>query len=138
MVIGNRKAFCPIPQTTPKTPVQPSTTGAGQTVMPVVTAVTSISTAPMMSLTTPPMTSWGSTSHSVNLSRSPPWTKCQAAVSQGGRLRANRPFTSQAVVYLLDLLDEVTEEVQCEESMEEASIMEVHEIIEEFQESPNG
>ena len=36
------------------------------------------------------------------------------------------------------MLDEVTEEFQCEESMEEAgSIEEVHDIVKEFQESPN-
>ena len=35
------------------------------------------------------------------------------------------------------MLHEVTEELQCEESMEEASLMEeVHEIVKEFQESP--
>ena len=58
-------------------------------------------------------------------------------MSQGARLRANRPVTSQAVVQLCDMLDEVMEELQCEESMEEASAMEeVHEIFKEFQEPP--
>ena len=58
-------------------------------------------------------------------------------MSQGVRFKANKSVTSQAVVQLLDILDEVTEEVQCEESAEEASAMEgVHEIDKEFQESP--
>ena len=40
-------------------------------------------------------------------------------VSQGARFKANRPVTSQVLVQLLDMLDEVTEELQCKESMEE-------------------
>ena len=34
------------------------------------------------------------------------------------------PVNSQAVVQLLDVLGKVTEELQCEESMEEANLME--------------
>ena len=41
LAIGKRKTFCQKPQTTPKTPVQPSTSGAGQTLKPVVTDVPS-------------------------------------------------------------------------------------------------
>ena len=38
---------------------------------------------------------------------------------------------------LFDVLDEATEELLCEESVEEASSMkEVNEIVKEFQESP--
>ena len=40
-VMGNKRAFCPKLQTTPKTPVQPSMSGAGQIVMSVVTTVAS-------------------------------------------------------------------------------------------------
>ena len=40
-------------------------------------------------------------------------------VSQGTRFKANRPVTSQVLLQLLDMLDEVTEELQCKESMEE-------------------
>ena len=59
-------------------------------------------------------------------------------MSQGVRFKVNRPVTSQAVVQLLDVLDKVTEELQCKENMEEAGSMEeVHEIVEEFQEFPN-
>ena len=59
------------------------------------------------------------------------------AVSQGARIKVNKPVTSQVVVHLLHMLDEVTEELQWEESMEEPSSVEkVHEIVEEFQESP--
>ena len=58
-------------------------------------------------------------------------------MSQGARFKAYRPVTSQTVVQLLDVLDNVTENLQCKESMEEASLMEeVHEIVKEFQESP--
>ena len=39
---------------------------------------------------------------------------------------------------LLDMIDEVTEELQCEEGIEESNSMEeVHEIVEEFQEPPS-
>ena len=38
---------------------------------------------------------------------------------------------------LLGMLDDITEELHCKESVEEASSMEeVHEIVKEFQESP--
>ena len=58
-------------------------------------------------------------------------------MSQGARFKANRPVTSQAIVQLLNVLDEVTEELQCKESVEETSKMEeVHEIVKDFQESP--
>ena len=58
-------------------------------------------------------------------------------MSQGARFKVNRPVTSQAVVQLLDVLDKVTEKIQCEECVEEADPMEeVHEIVEEFQKSP--
>ena len=58
-------------------------------------------------------------------------------MSQGFRIKVNRPVTSQAVVQLLGVLDKVTEELQCEESLKEAnSIEEVHEIVKGFQESP--
>ena len=54
-------------------------------------------------------------------------------MSQGSRFKINRLVTSQAVVQLLNVLDEVTEEMQCEESIEEANLMvEVHELVEEF------
>ena len=57
-------------------------------------------------------------------------------MSQGARFKINRPVTSQAVEELLDVLDKVTEELQCKESIEEVDLMEeVHKIIEEFQES---
>ena len=57
-------------------------------------------------------------------------------VSQGAKFKVNRPVTSQAVVQLLDVLDKVTEGLQCKESMEEVALMEeVHEIVKEFQES---
>ena len=59
-------------------------------------------------------------------------------MSQSVRFKANRPVTNQAVVQLLDILDEVTEELQCKEGAEEANPMEeVFEIVKEFQESPN-
>ena len=58
-------------------------------------------------------------------------------MSQGSRFKANRPVTSQAVVQLLDVLDKLTEDLQCKESVEEAySIKEVHEIVKEFQKFP--
>ena len=59
-------------------------------------------------------------------------------VSQGAMFKVTRPVTSQAVVQLHDVLDKVTEELQCEESVEEAnSVEEVHEIVEDYQESPS-
>ena len=58
-------------------------------------------------------------------------------MSQSARFKVNRPVPSQVVVQLLDVIDEVTKELQCEESVEEASSKKkVHEIVEEFQESP--
>ena len=58
-------------------------------------------------------------------------------MSPGARFKANRPVTSKVVVQLLDVLDKVTEELQGKESTEEANSMEeIHEIIEELQESP--
>ena len=51
--------------------------------------------------------------------------------------KVNRPVTRQAVVQLCDVLDEVTEKLEYEESTEEAgSVEEVHEIVKEFQNSP--
>ena len=59
-------------------------------------------------------------------------------MSQGARFKINRPATSQAVVQLLDVLDEVTEELQCKESIEEVDLMEeVYEIVKISQKSPN-
>ena len=80
------------------------------TVTPMVTTVTSTSLPPTTSQPTPPATSSGSTSLPNNPSRGPPQTRHQAAVSQGARFKVYRPVTSQAVVQLLDVLDEVTEE----------------------------
>ena len=110
-VVGNKKAFCPKLQTTPKTTIQPSMSGAGQTVMPVVTSVASTSLPPPVSLSTPTVTSLVSIPHLVNPNRGPPWARHQAAMSQGARFKANRPATSEVVVQLLDTLDEVTEEL---------------------------
>ena len=70
---------------------------------------------------TPSGTSSGSTSHPVNPNGGHPQTRHQATVSQGARLKANGPVTRQAVLQLLDMLYKVTEELQCEESTEEAS-----------------
>ena len=51
----------------------------------------------------------------------------------GTRFQVNRPVTSQAEVQLLDVLDEDTEELQCEESIEDTNLMEeVHETVKEF------
>ena len=60
--IGNRKAFCPKPQTTPKTSIHPSISGVSLTVIPIVIAVTSTSPSPTTSLPTPSATSSGNTS----------------------------------------------------------------------------
>ena len=96
-----------------------------------VTTVASTSSLPNMSLPTPSTTSSGNTSHPVNQSRGPLQSRHQAAVYPGVRAKVNRPATSQAVVQLLEVLDEVTEELQCEESTEEAnSVEEVHETAE--------
>ena len=61
----------------------------------------------------------GSTSLAVNAGIGPPQTIHQSAVSQGTWFKVNRPVTSQAVGQLLDVLDEVKEEIQCEERIEE-------------------
>ena len=74
------------------------------------TTVTSTSSPPTTSLPYPSATSSGSTAHQVNPSKGSPQTRCQVAVSQGARFKAYRPVTSQAVVLMLDVLDEVTEE----------------------------
>ena len=88
-----------------------------------------------MSQPTPSTISLGSTSLQVIPGRGPPHTRGQAAVSQGARFKVKRYVTSQAAVKLLDVLDEVTEELQCKDSMEEVdSVEEVHEIVKEFQE----
>ena len=58
-------------------------------------------------------------------------------MSQGARFKVSGPVTNQAVVQMLDVLYVVTEALKCEESVKEAnSIEEVHEIVKEFQESP--
>ena len=58
-------------------------------------------------------------------------------MSQGARFKVNRTVTSQAVVQQLDVLDEVTEELKCKQTVEETNSMEeLHEIVKEFQESP--
>ena len=136
--IGNRRAFCSKPQTIPKTIIYPSAGGVNLTVTSMVTTMASTSLQPNMSSPTQSATSSGNTSHPVNPNRGPPQTKHQAAVSQGARVKANRPVTSQAVVQLLDVLDEITERIQCEESAEETnSVEEVHDIAKQFQESPH-
>ena len=95
-----------------------------------VTAVTSKSSPQPHPNLPPPATSSRSTSHPVNPDRGPHQTRHQAVVSQGARFKANRPVTSQAVVQLPYVLDEVTEELQCKESAGEASSMEeVHQRI---------
>ena len=48
--IGNRKAFHPKPQSTPKTSIQPCTNGVTLTVTPMVTAATSTSLLPLTKL----------------------------------------------------------------------------------------
>ena len=102
------------------------------------TAVTSTSLPQTMSQPTPSTISSGSTSLPGNSNRHPPQTRHQAAVCQGAGFKAKRPVNFQAVVQLLDVLDEATEELQCEESVEEADPMEeVHKIVKEFQDSPN-
>ena len=83
-----------------------------------------------------PSTSSGSILLPVNPGRGPPQTMHLAAVSQCARFKVNRPATSQAAVQLLDVLDYVTEELQCEESVEVDSMEEVHETVKECQDSP--
>ena len=112
LAIGNSKTFCPKPQNAPKTTSQFSTSGVSLTVTPLVTAVTSTSLSQTTSQPTPSATSSGSTSLPTNPGRGPPQTRHQAAVSQDARFIVNRPVTSQAVVQLLDVLDEVTAELQ--------------------------
>ena len=110
--IGNKRAFHPKLQTNPKTPIQPSISGAGQVVTPLVTTVTSTSLPPTTSLHILTATSPGSALHSVNPDRGPPQTWYIAVTSQSARHKANKPVTSQAVVQLLDVIDEVMEELQ--------------------------
>ena len=132
--ITNRRACCLKPQTIPKTPIQPSACGVNPTVTPVATAVASTSLPPKTFLPTPSTTSSGNIPPKGNPNRVPPQTKSLAAETQGGRVKINRPVTSQVVVQLLNVLDEVTEEIQCEEIAEEAnSVEEVLEIAEQFQ-----
>ena len=78
---------------------------------PLVTAVASSSSPQNTSLPTTSITSLGNTSHLVNPNRGPPQNRHQAAVSQGARGKPNRTVTSQVVVQLLDMLDEVKEEL---------------------------
>ena len=73
--IGNKRAFHPKLQTTPKTPVQLSTGGAGQVITPVVTNVAHTSSPSTISLPSPTSISPGSTPHSVNCTRGPPQTQ---------------------------------------------------------------
>ena len=139
LAIDNRKILHPKPQNALKTTGQSSMSGVSQAAMPVVTTVTTTSLSETMSWPTLSATSSGSTFLQTNPGRGLPQTRHCAAVSQGSTFKSNRPVTSQAVVQLLDVLDEVTEELQCEESVEEATSMEeVQEIVEEFQEFPNN
>ena len=111
--------------------------GASPAFMHVMTTVTSTSSPQNTSHPTPSTISSGSTSLPVHQGRDPPQTRHQAAVSQGARFKVNRPVTSQADIQLLNVQDDITEELQCKESIEEANLMEeVHKIVEEFQESP--
>ena len=58
-------------------------------------------------------------------------------MTQGARVKINRPFTSQVVVQLIDVLDEDREKLKCKESIEQAnSVEEILEIAEQFQDSP--
>ena len=107
----------------------------GQVITPVVTNVASLSSPSTMSLPTPTVTSPGSAQHSINPNRGPTQTLHQAVTSQGARFKTHRLVTHQEVVQLLDMIDE---ELQCEETTQEANSMkEVHEIVEEFQDSCN-
>ena len=60
-------------------------------------------------------------------------------MSQGARFKINGPVTSQVIVQLLDVLDEVAEELQCKENVKEVDLLEeVHEIVKKLQESPTS
>ena len=94
--------------------------GASPTLTPVMTTMTSTSLPLTTSQPTLSTFSSASTSLPVKPGRGPPQTRCQAVVSQGAKFKVNRSVTSQAVVQLPDVLDKVTGELQCEESIEEA------------------
>ena len=49
--------------------------------------------------------------------------------------KINRPATSMAVIQLFDVLDKVNEEMWCKKNVEVDLMGEVHEIVEEFQDS---
>ena len=74
LVIGNERSFHPKLQTTPNDPIQPSMSGPGQVITPVVTTVSCTSSPSTMSLPTPTTTSPESTLYSVNPNRGPPQT----------------------------------------------------------------
>ena len=81
LVIGNRKALCPKPQSTQKNISQPSMNGANPTVMSAITAVNSTSFPQTTSQPTLSTISSGSISLPGNPGRGPLQTRCQAAVS---------------------------------------------------------
>ena len=85
----NQRAFCPKHQTTPKTPVQPSTSGADQTITPVMNAIASTSSSPTTSVPTTTTTSPGSTLYLINPNRGPPKSRHQAVMPQGAKFKAN-------------------------------------------------
>ena len=114
------KPFAPNPKVTLENISQHSTSDASPTATPVMTTVTSTSSPHTTSQLVLPTIHLGNTSVPCNSGRGPPQTRCQAVVSQGARFKINRSATSQAVEQLLDVLDKVTKEMQCEENIEEA------------------
>ena len=81
LAIGNRKTFCPKPQSMLKNLSHPSTSGASLTVTPAMTAMTHTS-SPQTSQLVLSMISLRDTSLPVNPGRGLLQTRCQAVVSQ--------------------------------------------------------
>ena len=118
-----------------RTTNQPSATGGDQAAIPVVTAVTNTPATQVRARSVSATTAipFHSTSAPVSNSRVPIWTRCKTAATQGARSREIQLAANQAVVQLIEMINEVIKEMQEEEELERADLVGlVSETVEEF------
>ena len=119
---------------------QSSIVGAGQAATPAVTAMANTSTTPMGPRSASAIHTYSSsaTAQSGTPMR-PSKTMHQTAAPQESRPRVNWPATSQAVVQLLEFINEVTEETQEAEEVEQNDLIDwVEENADESLKHHNG
>ena len=136
LVIGNKKTAFHLRVPLTRGTNQLSTSGSFQVVIPAVMAVTNTPATQVGARSAPATTITPSTSTSapVDITRVPPQMRHQTVALQGASLKVNLSATSQAMVQLLEVINKVTEELQDEEELEGADLVDlVNETVEESQ-----